>query len=267
MFADRTDAGRRLAGKLSAYAERQDAIVLGIPRGGVQVGFEVAESLDAPLDVFLSRKLGVPRQEELAFGALASGGILVLDRDLIRELNISELEIERISQDVKAELQRRENAYRAGKPPLDVSGGIVLLVDDGIATGSSTLAAIKTLRQMRPAKLVLAVPVAPASTRRKLQQYVDELVCVHAPEEFFAIGQFYGDFSQISDDEVIDLLRRARQRHATDRHHQSPGTPGSEDDRLVDETSRESFPASDPPAWTQTELNSRGWRPADEGRR
>jgi putative phosphoribosyl transferase len=231
IFADRAEAGRRLAAKLTGYVKRADLLVLGIPRGGVPVALEVARALHAPLDVFLSRKLGVPGQEELAFGALATGGLRVLDQDLIDEMGISGPEIERIAQKVRAELERRERVYREGKPPLDVAGKTVLLVDDGIATGASTLAAIKTLREMRPAKLVLAVPVAPASTCKRLSEQVDELVCVYAPEHFYAIGQFYEDFSQVSDTEVIELLRQATQQLESRPHPGSPGVgvPSSND--------------------------------------
>ena len=209
IFLNRTDAGRKLAGHLAAYANRADVIVLGLPRGGVPVAFEVARALHAPLDVFLSRKLGVPGQEELAFGALASGGVCVLDQDLIREVGISPEEVARVTEKAQKELERRESVYRAGRPPLRVEGLTALLVDDGIATGSSIRAGAQALRQMKPARIVIAVPVAPASTCKRLRDEVDELVCLHMPEMFFAIGQFYEDFSQLSDEEVIDFLRRS----------------------------------------------------------
>ncbi len=211
MFRDRVDAGGKLAKQLSTYANRSDVIVLGIPRGGVPVAFEVANALNAPLDVFLSRKLGVPGQEELAFGAVATGGIRVLDHELIDAVGIPEHEIERITEHVKMELERREDVYRSGRPPLDVEGQTVILVDDGIATGSSMRAAINALRQMKPARIVIAVPVAPVSTCERLREDVDELVCIDTPEPFFAIGQFYEDFSQLTDEEVTLLLHRASQ--------------------------------------------------------
>ena len=211
VFRDREEAGRKLAEQLHAYANRKDVIVLGIPRGGVPVAFEVAKALDAPLDIFLSRKLGVPGQEELAFGAIATGGTRVLDRDIIEAAGISEEQIGQITARVKKELERRANLYRGARPPLKVEGLTVLLVDDGIATGSSMRAAIDSLRQMKPARLVVAVPVAPLSTCNRLRREVDEFVCVHMPEEFYAIGQFYEDFSQMADEEVTELLRRAAQ--------------------------------------------------------
>ena len=207
-FDDRADAGRKLAGQLGAYAKRKDVIVLGIPRGGVPVAFEVAKALDAPLDVFLSRKLGVPGQEELAFGAVASGDVRVLDRQIIEAVGVSEQQIEQTTQTVKKELERRERAFRGSRPPLNVKGRTVLLVDDGIATGSSIRAAITALRQMKPARIVVAVPVAPVSTCNRLRDEVDELVCLHRPESFFAIGEFYADFSQVADEEVTELLQR-----------------------------------------------------------
>jgi putative phosphoribosyl transferase len=214
IFEDRVDAGRRLAKKLTAYAKRDDVMVLGIPRGGVPVAFEVANALDAPLDVFLSRKLGVPGQEELAFGAVATGGVRVLDRELIEGLGISKHEVEGITLRVRQELERRERIYRGSRAPLKLEGRTAILVDDGIATGSSMRAAIDALRQMKPARLVVAVPVAPLSTCHRLRSKVDDLVCVDMPEAFYAIGQFYGDFSQVTDEEVAELIHRAAQHSA-----------------------------------------------------
>jgi putative phosphoribosyl transferase len=211
IFEDRVDAGRRLASELGGYAGRKDVIVLGIPRGGIPVAFEVAQVLKAPLDIFVSRKLGVPGQEELAFGALATGGVQVLDRELIKELNISKREIDQIAATVKRESERRERIYRGSRRPLKVEGKTVLLIDDGIATGSSMRAAIDALRQMGPAQIVVAVPVAPLHTCNRLRSEVDDLVCLYAPESFYAIGQFYSDFSQVADEEVTDLIRRANE--------------------------------------------------------
>jgi putative phosphoribosyl transferase len=208
VFDDRADAGRKLAARLSAYAKRNDVIVLGIPRGGVPVAFEVAKALEAPLDVFLSRKLGVPGQEELAFGAVASGDVRVLDQQIVESVGISEQQIEQTTQAVKKELERRERIFRGSRPPLKVEGMTAILVDDGIATGSSMRAAIQALRHLKPTRIVVAVPVAPVSTCNRLGPEVDELVCLHMPQSFFAIGQFYGDFSQVPDEEVTGLLQR-----------------------------------------------------------
>jgi putative phosphoribosyl transferase len=183
--------------------------VLAIPRGGVPVAFEVAAALKAPLDIFLLRKLGVPENEEFAFGAIASGGVCVLDHEIVEGMGLSDQEIEAITARETTELQRRERLYRGGRPPLDVQGFTVLLVDDGIATGSGIRAAIVALRQRKPSRLVIAVPVAPSSTCKRLQAEVDELVCDQMPESFYAIGQFYEDFSQVTDEEVIELLYRA----------------------------------------------------------
>ena len=209
VFQDRADAGYRLARELQPYTGRKSVIVLGIPRGGVPVAFEVAKALQAPLDIFVSRKLGVPGQEELAFGAVACGGVRVLDREIVEGVGISEESIKEITQRARKELERRERLYRGGRPPLAIEGQTVLLVDDGIATGSSMRAAINALRQRKPARLVVAVPVAPQSTYNQLKHEVDELVCLQIPKYFYAIGQFYEDFSQISDDEVTGLLRLA----------------------------------------------------------
>jgi len=212
IFANRVEAGRELAWHLKKYANREDVIVLGAPRGGVPVAFEVATKLGVPLDVFVLRKLGVPGHEELAFGAIASGGVRILNRETIEGLGLTGLDIERVTRAESLEVERRERAYRGTRPPFDVRGLIVILVDDGIATGSSMGAAIRALRQMNPAVLVLATPVAPRSTCNRLRPEVDELVCLEMPEPFYGVGQFYNDFSQVTDEEVTDFLDRARGR-------------------------------------------------------
>ena len=209
IFANRTEAGQKLALRLKKYANRDDVIVLGVPRGGVPVAFEVAKGLRAPLDVFVLRKLGVPGREEFAFGAIASGGVRILDRDTVEGLGITGLDIQRVTLAEEKELERREQAYRGARPPLDISGLTAILVDDGIATGSSMRAAIRALRQMKPSRIVIAVPVAPVSTCNRLQFEADELVCLEMPEPFYGVGQFYDDFSQVSDEEVKDLLDSA----------------------------------------------------------
>lgn len=209
VFQNRVDAGSKLAEQLHKYANREDVIVLGIPRGGVPVAFEVAKALNAPLDVFVSRKLGVPGQEELAFGAVASGGVRVLDREIVEGVGISQPLIEEITEKAKKELERREKLYRGDRPALKLEGQTVILVDDGIATGSSMRAAVEALRQLKPARIVVAVPVAPETTCNRLKLEVDELICVSMPEFFFAIGQFYVDFSQVADGEVTELLKEA----------------------------------------------------------
>ena len=208
-FVNRTEAGRKLAKLLSGYAGRDDVIVLGVPRGGVPVAFEIAQALKAPLDVFLVRKLGAPGHEELAMGAISSGGIRILDHETIDALGVTELDIEATTAREQKELQRRERVYRGGRPPLELHGKTVIVVDDGIATGSSMRAGIKALRHMKPARIVVAVPVAPASTCGRLEREVDEMVCLETPELFYAIGQFYEDFSQVTDEEVQGLLRQA----------------------------------------------------------
>jgi putative phosphoribosyl transferase len=202
-------AGRALAERLGAYQERTDVIVLGIPRGGVPVAFEVAAALHAPLDIFCVRKLGVPGQEELAFGAIASGGVRVFDAAVVEALGISGQDIEIVTAQEKRELERRERTYRGTKPLLNVAGMTVIIVDDGIATGSSMRAAIAALRHLTPAHIVIAVPVAPVSACTHLRTEVDDVVCVYRPESFLAIGQFYKDFLPVSDAVVTDLLRRA----------------------------------------------------------
>ena len=209
VFEDRADAGRQLAKQLGRYAHRPDVIVLGVPRGGVSVAFEVATALHAPLDVFLSRKLGVPGQPELAFGAVSAGGGRYLDEGIVRSVGISTAQVEQITAEVRNELDRRAALYRGDRPPLQVAGKTVILVDDGVATGASVYAAVQALRQMQPAKLVVAVPVAPPATWAWLRKFVDEIVCLDLPDTFLAVGEFYEYFTQVEDAEVIELLRRA----------------------------------------------------------
>jgi erythromycin esterase-like protein/predicted phosphoribosyltransferase len=209
-FRDRAEAGRFLAEPLRKYAGRDDVVVLALPRGGVPVAFEVTGALDAPLDVFLVRKLGVPEHEELAFGAIATGGIRVVNKQLIEELDIPPEWIEAIDAKERRELERRERAYRQGRPPPDVAGRTVIVVDDGLATGSTMLAAVQAIRQDEPAKVVVAVPVADPDVCAGLRAVADEVVCLRTPQPLGAVGAWYEDFSQTSDDEVRDLLSRAR---------------------------------------------------------
>src|SRR5947208_8309280 len=209
IFPDRAEAGRLLGVKLSKYAGRDDVIVLGLPRGGVPVAYEVARALRVPLDVFIVRKLGVPGFEELAVGAIASGGVRVLNEDVARALpNANEI-IESITEKETTELQRREQSYRDGRPSPELRGKTVILVDDGLATGATMRAAVKALRQRGAAKIVVAVPVGPPDTCREFEDEADEVVCASEPEFFQAVGQYYEDFSQTSDDEVRELLARA----------------------------------------------------------
>jgi len=209
IFEDRVDAGRRLAKRLESFAHRLDVVVLGVPRGGVVVAYQVAAALGAPLDIFLSRKLGVPGQTELAFGAVSANGERYLDEYILRTTGITNAQVEWITGEVRKELDRRASVYRADRPLLDVLGKTVILVDDGVATGASVYTAIQALRQMHPARLVLAVPVAPASAWQWLRTVVDEIVCLDLPEPFAAVGEFYRDFAQVEDAEVVRLLQRA----------------------------------------------------------
>lgn len=209
VFRDRIEAGQLLAERLSQYASRDDVIVLGLPRGGVPVAFEVAQALDAPLDVFVVRKLGVPGHEELAMGAIASGGVRVLNEDVVRVLKIEDEVIERVAEEEGEELRRRERLYRRDRPLLNVRGKTVIVVDDGLATGSTMRAAVSALQQEQPAQIIVAVPVAPPSTCAELEETVDSVVCVQTPELFHAIGLWYEDFGQTSDREVRELLDAA----------------------------------------------------------
>jgi predicted phosphoribosyltransferase len=209
LFADRFDAGRLLASKLRSFANRSGVAVLALPRGGVPVGFEVAKALNAPLDVFVVRKLGLPGQEELAMGAIASGGVCVLNEDLVRALGIPNELIDAVAAKEEQELERREHLYREGRPALAVQGRSVILVDDGLATGSSMRVAVMALKRKKPAQIVVAVPVGAPATCAEIESEVDQIVCVATPEPFRSVGEWYGDFSQTSDEEVRDLLRRA----------------------------------------------------------
>jgi len=208
-FPNRTEAGRQLAEKLIKYAGRADVIVLGLPRGGVPVAFEVAQRLGVPLDVFLVRKLGVPGVEELAVGAIASGGLRVLNEDVMRAIPNADEVIESVTARETAELERREQSYRDGRPAPELRDRVVILVDDGLATGATMRAAVKALRQRGVAKIVVAVPVGPPDTCREFEDEADETICASAPEFFQAVGQYYEDFSQTSDEEVRELLARA----------------------------------------------------------
>jgi putative phosphoribosyl transferase len=205
-FRDRAEAGRALAHALSRYAGRDDVVVLALPRGGVPVGYEVAKELGAPLDVFLVRKLGVPGHEELAMGAIATGGVLVLDERVLRWLGINEDQIQKTLARELDELRRREATYRDGRPLPDLKGKTVILVDDGLATGASMQAAAGAVRRHEPARIVIAVPVASRATCDRFRDEVDEVVCAVTPEPFYAVGNWYEDFSQTSDDEVRELL-------------------------------------------------------------
>jgi predicted phosphoribosyltransferase len=209
IFLDRREAGRTLGAELASYAGRNDVTVLGLPRGGVPVAFEVALALDAPLDVFLVRKLGVPGHEELAMGAIASGGVRVLNSSVIQQLRISAGDIERAANREERELRRREVAYRGDRPPLDLHGRIAILVDDGLATGSSMRAAVEAVRMLAPARIVVAVPVAPSSTAQEMRRIADDVVVVASPEPFEAVGRFYEEFDQTTDEEVRELLQRS----------------------------------------------------------
>lgn len=212
MFRDRREAGQLLATALSRYAGRPDVVVLALPRGGVPVAYEVAQALGAPLDVFLVRKLGVPGHEELAMGAVATPGVRVLNEEVVRGLGIPARMIEAVAAREQAELARRERLYRGDRPPVDVHGRTVILVDDGLATGASIHAAIQALRQRQPARIVVAVPVAAPDRCEALKDQVDDVVCAVTPEPFHAVGLWYDDFSQTTDDEVRELLARSAER-------------------------------------------------------
>jgi putative phosphoribosyl transferase len=209
LFKDRRDAGKQLAQELSDYAGRSDVIVLALPRGGVPVAYEVARALNAPLDIFIVRKLGLPGHEELAIGAIASGGIRVLNHDIVQGLKIPQTMIDTVTRQELQELERRERAYRGDRPPPDIRGRTVILIDDGLATGASMRAAIAALRAQNPARIVVAVPTAAPETCAAFESEVDEVICAMTPEPFYGVGRWYEDFSQTTDEEVRALLEQA----------------------------------------------------------
>jgi putative phosphoribosyl transferase len=208
-FHDRADAGRYLVERLQKYAHNPETMVLGLPRGGVVVAFEVAQGLGLPLDIFLVRKLGVPGYEELAMGAIASGGVQVINQDVVRSIHISTTEIREIAEKEGQELLRRERVYRDDRPRLEVKDRSIILVDDGLATGATMRAAVVALRKQGPRKIVIAVPVASADTCDEFRVKVDDIICGITPAHFNAVGNWYDDFAQTSDEEVIQLLRQA----------------------------------------------------------
>ena len=209
LFKDRRGAGRKLAQKLKDYAGRKDRIVLALPRGGVPVAYEVAKALNVPMDIFIVRKLGWPGHEEMAIGAIASGGVRVLNQDIVQYLNIPEALIDAVAQRELRELERREHAYRGDRPPLDVKNRTVIIIDDGLATGASMRAAVAGVRAHQPARIVIAVPTAAPETCESLKHEVDEVICATTPEPFYGVGRWYEDFSQTTDEEVRTLLQEA----------------------------------------------------------
>lgn len=208
-FRDRTEAGQKLAEQLSAYGNRPDVLVLGLPRGGVPVAFEIAKALNAPLDVFVVRKLGVPDRPELAMGAIASGGVRVLNQDVVRSFDISNQIIDRVTESEQKELQRRENLYRGNRPAPDYTDRTIILVDDGLATGATMRAAVQALRQHKPTRIAIAVPIAAPETCQEFRAQVDEITCFLTPERLWAVGRGYEDFRQTTDEEVQELLDRS----------------------------------------------------------
>src|SRR5881394_3636817 len=219
IYRDRIDAGKQLAAQLSVYANRDDVMVLALPRGGVPVAFEVAKALRAPLDIFLVRKLGVPGHEELAMGAIATNGVRVLNEEVVNYLRVPGEVIDAVAADELRELERRERTYRGARPAPDVVGKTVILVDDGLATGSTMRAAATALRQQQPARIVVAVPVSAPQTCDEYRMGVDEIICAITPEPFHAVGMWYADFTQTTDDEVRELLKKAQADHAAEAGH------------------------------------------------
>ncbi|WP_292382125.1 phosphoribosyltransferase [Methanosarcina sp. UBA289] len=210
LYKDRVDAGKRLAKELSKYANRSDVLILALPRGGVPVAFEVAKELNVKMDVFIVRKLGVPGNEELAMGAISSDNIRVLNEDVVRSFQIPERVINMVAENELRELERRERAYRGDRPKPEISGSTVILIDDGLATGATMRAAAAALKIKNPEKIVVAVPTGAPDTCELFRREVDEVICVATPEPFYGVGAWYGNFSQTTDEEVCDLLNKAR---------------------------------------------------------
>lgn len=210
IYDDRQDAGRRLAQEFEHLADHGDVVVLGLPRGGVPVAFEVAKAIRAPLDVLVVRKLGAPGREELAMGAIAMGGVRVMNRDVVNWMNISQEDIERVAEAEHEEMNRRDKAYRGGRPLPELKGKTVILVDDGLATGATMRAAVQGVKAFNPARIIVAAPTGSSDACREFEQQVDQVVCLSTPEPFEAVGAWYRNFSQTSDDEVRDLLAKAR---------------------------------------------------------
>lgn len=219
-YASRRQAGQALVGPLLPYMARNHVVVLALPRGGVPVGYEVARALHAPLDVFIVRKLGVPFQPELAMGALASGGVLVVDEHVTKWTGVSQDALEDVKRKAEAEIHRQERVFRGGRPQVDLTGRTVILVDDGLATGATMRAAVTAVRRLHPARIVVAAPVGSREACEDIERLADELVCLSMPREFSAVGEWYEDYSQISDSEVADLLNDTRT---------SPTRPGDEE--------------------------------------
>ncbi|MBW4561113.1 MAG: phosphoribosyltransferase [Mojavia pulchra JT2-VF2] len=213
LFKDRRLAGQFLAQDLAAYANSPNVLLLALPRGGVPVAFEIAKALNVPLDVLVVRKLGVPNQEELAMGAIASGGVQILNEDIVRQLNISDATIETVATKEQKELERREQLYRGNRPFPELQGKTIILVDDGLATGATMWAAIQAVRKHQPARIVVAVPVAASQTCEDFAGEVDEVVCITSPSPFYSVGLWYEQFPQTTDDEVRDLLAKATNNH------------------------------------------------------
>lgn len=211
-YRNRESAGQDLAKRLQSYTNRPDGVVLALPRGGINVAFEVANALNLPLDVLVVRKLGAPDQPELAMGAIASGGVRVLNQELLRQSQISNERVESVAKQEAKELERQERLYRNGRPPLVLEGKTVILIDDGLATGATMRAAVAAIREQNPKQIIIAVPVATPSMCREMENEVEEIICVKTPEPFISVGTWYDDFSQTTDEEVTELLSRAEKK-------------------------------------------------------